>query len=715
MRTYEQDAAAAASLRRYAQASALTGDSSGTTQHWAGPTEDHLPERRPRNRLFARAVDYRTYRLRLTGPGYLTSSQHDKLIDTKKQVEGVMSADKFAGRNSILVLNFLYSFKSACDDCNVSEDQAIRLLKHFLVGSLQSVFLSYLGVMFDGSRRGIDSILSYPDAIYWLLLNYATETVLSEAFRNFQRMRQSTNETEEMFAQRVREEARLLVGVFDEAAVIAQFIDGVEPHVRYLLQERLNQNPNMSYQAITTAAQNYGDAARGRQTSGERSGTRRARDTRSTGALLAAADPSGDAPGYPLRELELGNVFRAEALAVGQLSRTPSRSANSRYDSRSSSPYRRERSQSPQASRDRYGEYLCFACRKPGHFLYDCPWLPENVRQMIREAHAAWARKQGRTVWEPRKPAIEAAEPSGKTAEVRFQEKATTAQPLPPVSILKPSDDPSVNPKKRPGAGLIGVSPRRTGEREMIAPRDLSVPAAFLTEDEGTSPISPGVIRVPDVHTFAAGFPNFKINACVGIERTRGEPVQVVLDTGAGPNLVREDFLPNGWEQHQRPLKVQFAKVDASGRRLPPQAAIPLVVRMGRTIMRATFFVVTRLAVPVLLGCAFIRQHVRAIFPGDDKVVLTSEESIPFAWQEPKRRPQRAGGGRSYVPRRPRRRKLKRHDRIKVARSRTIPPNERAAIWVTAPVKGTYLIMPRAEQLQRKGLALANGVADIAW
>ncbi len=155
-----------ASLRRYAKNSAVSGDSSSATQYWAGQTEDHLPERKPRNRLFARAVDYRTYRLHIIGRGYLTPSQHDKLIDTKKQVEGAMSTEKFAGRNHILVLKFLYSFNSACDDCSVSEDQAVRLLKHFLVGSLQSISLSKLGVVFDGSRRGIDSIFSYPDAIY---------------------------------------------------------------------------------------------------------------------------------------------------------------------------------------------------------------------------------------------------------------------------------------------------------------------------------------------------------------------------------------------------------------------------------------------------------------------------------------------------------------------------------------------------------------------
>ncbi len=71
-----------------------------------------------------------------------------------------MTTEKFAGLERILVLHFLYAFKHVCDVCEVPEMTALRVLKNFLVGSLQSDFFAYLGVAFDGSRRGIDSILS---------------------------------------------------------------------------------------------------------------------------------------------------------------------------------------------------------------------------------------------------------------------------------------------------------------------------------------------------------------------------------------------------------------------------------------------------------------------------------------------------------------------------------------------------------------------------
>ncbi len=75
--------------------------------------------------------------------------------------------------------------------------------------------------------------------------------------------------------------------------------------------------------------------------------------------------------------------------------------------------------------------------------------------------------------------------------------------------------------------------------------------------------------------------------------------------------------------------------IDSNGRRIPPTSAIGLVIRMGKTQMRATFFAVKHLAVPVLLECAFVRKNVRALLPMDDRMVLASEETVSFAWRTP--------------------------------------------------------------------------------
>ncbi len=75
----------------------------------------------------------------------------------------------------------------------------------------------------------------------------------------------------------------------------------------------------MPYQAITTAVQNYGDAHQGKLPTADRPPPRRSR----TSAAFLASDPTGEAPGYPFNELELGTAFQAEPLAAAEFSRTP--------------------------------------------------------------------------------------------------------------------------------------------------------------------------------------------------------------------------------------------------------------------------------------------------------------------------------------------------------------------------------------------------------
>ncbi len=97
----------------------------------------------------------------------------------------------------------------------------------------------------------------------------------------------------------------------------------------------------MSYQAIKTAAQNYGDTYQGKRLKADRPPPWRSQ----TSSALLASDPTEEAPRCSFHELELGTVFQAEALAVAQFSRTPSRSAGNRYESRSRSlsPFRGRR------------------------------------------------------------------------------------------------------------------------------------------------------------------------------------------------------------------------------------------------------------------------------------------------------------------------------------------------------------------------------------
>jgi hypothetical protein len=68
-------------------------------------------------------------------------------------------------------------------------------------------------------------------------------------------------------------------------------------------------------------------------------------------------------------------------------------------------------------------------------------------------------------------------------------------------------------------------------------------------------------------------------------------PVQAVLDTGAGINLVREDVLPTGWEKMLLPNVTLPRITNASGRRMPSRGVIILHVQVGDLLKRVRFYV----------------------------------------------------------------------------------------------------------------------------
>jgi hypothetical protein len=108
---------------------------------------------------------------------------------------------------------------------------------------------------------------------------------------------------------------------------------------------------------------------------------------------------------------------------------------------------------------------------------------------------------------------------------------------------------------------------------------------------------------------------NYKLFASVGISRAVLFPVRAVLDTGTGPNIVREDILPRDSERWQVPNLPLPRINNASGKQNIAKGVIVLKVQLGTTVHRVRFYVAPGLAVPCILGCYFINLHVKAILP----------------------------------------------------------------------------------------------------
>ena len=96
---------------------------------------------------------------------------------------------------------------------------------------------------------------------------------------------------------------------------------------------------------------------------------------------------------------------------------------------------------------------------------------------------------------------------------------------------------------------------------------------------------------------------NYKLCVSLGVSSTILSPVRAVFDTGAGPNIVRDDILPKGWERILIPSQPLPRITNASGKRMPVRGVVLLHLQVGDLRTRVRFYVVPGLGVPCILGC----------------------------------------------------------------------------------------------------------------
>jgi Retroviral aspartyl protease len=116
---------------------------------------------------------------------------------------------------------------------------------------------------------------------------------------------------------------------------------------------------------------------------------------------------------------------------------------------------------------------------------------------------------------------------------------------------------------------------------------------------------------------------NYKVSASVGVTTAVLSPVRAILDTGAGPNMIRATVLPEDWERYRVFGAPTLNIVGAGGRRLRQSGTTTLHVEIGGIKFRARFLVMETLAAECILGCQFSNRHVSAILPMEKHVRLS--------------------------------------------------------------------------------------------
>ena len=129
--------------------------------------------------------------------------------------------------------------------------------------------------------------------------------------------------------------------------------------------------------------------------------------------------------------------------------------------------------------------------------------------------------------------------------------------------------------------------------------------------------------------------PNHRVSAFISLNADVGSLLKMVVDTGAGPNVIKTSALPPGWSHKLQPIPHLIQAFDANGQPLRFQGIIPLYITIGRCRVKAMFFVCDGLNTDVILGTEFLDRHVKAILPIEGQLVMKDDSSAPLLRNQP--------------------------------------------------------------------------------
>ena len=220
-----------------------------------------------------------------------------------------------------------------------------------------------------------------------------------------------------------------------------------------------------------------------------------------------------------------------------------------------------------------------------------------------------------------------------------------------------------------------------------------------------------------------------------------GEPRQklTVVDTGAGPNLVRE-----AWLSPASLRLVQTGKLptmlSASNEALSVTGVLRLRVQIGQLSALVWFAVVERFTVDILLGTSYIDRHIERICPmagtmtpaqgGPVQIVQLGRDEqhsllvflLPDLPRESVTRtdhpPTSVGPVLTVADLEPSTDSTGLHCKecdhaVTVARKKLLPPNSETPVLVHCKVPGLSLLAPHPRLSRRNRIMMASGVMDV--
>ena len=223
--------------------------------------------------------------------------------------------------------------------------------------------------------------------------------------------------------------------------------------------------------------------------------------------------------------------------------------------------------------------------------------------------------------------------------------------------------------------------------------------------------------RVTESEAMLFARENYKVRAEVGLTRNLMVAHPTCVDTGAGPNCVRESAIPGDWRKYERtdePLLVRTA----NGSQLNVIGVVDLFVRLGRDVVKAPFLVCSSLQVPVLLGTTFTNKHLRRIDIDTRTLLMRSGTRIPIV-SIPKPSEPEANmmatipdykDKHEWLTAKEQWECYKKAQKARVTECMTIPPHTQAWVNVSTQVNGTYQVHTNLRTKGSHAFRVTNGI-----
>eukprot|EP00171_Calliarthron_tuberculosum_P021901 IDg21901t1 len=204
-------------------------------------------------------------------------------------------------------------------------------------------------------------------------------------------------------------------------------------------------------------------------------------------------------------------------------------------------------------------------------------------------------------------------------------------------------------------------------------------------------------------------FFNYKLEALICPTKDTQRQHLTVLDTGAGPNLIRAALLPedtlNKLDQSRETVNLS----SASKHRLDVMGLVSLTVTVADLSIRQTFVVVRQLGADVILGCQFIDSAVDFLSVRGRHLILTTGKEVPIARRRAVIPTDRdTSEVKTIRPRNATPRNL-----IRCAQRVVLPPRSETNVLVSCALGGTRMLESFPNLYGNKMVAIANGVAQV--